>query len=91
MKDHKKLPISKVAVYMVIGQALIVMIAMLVTSYIFFRRTVTELYEEMNRSITGAVPTVVDESVLGGIAKQANDVARSFDDPKHEYETNPEE
>lgn len=91
MKDHKKLPISKVAVYMVIGQALIVMIAMLVTSYIFFRRTVTELYEEMNRSITGAVLTAVDESVLGGIAKQANDVARSFDDPKHEYETNPEE
>ena len=91
MKKQKSLPISKVAIYMVIGQALIVMIAMLVTSYIFFRRTVTELYEEMDRSITGAELTAVDESILGKIAEQANDVARSFDDPKQEYETNPEE
>ena len=91
MEKKKGLPISQTAVYMVIGQAIIIVLAMLLISYVFFRRTVTELYEEMDRSITGAELTAVDEKILADIAKEANDVARSFEDPKKAYETDPEE
>ena len=88
VKRNKTISINRYAVYMIIGQAIILVVAFLVVASVFFNRSTTVIYEEMDRSITGSALTVVDESVMNRLAKETYEVYSRMEDPVTEYETN---
>ena len=92
VKEKKQgvLSATRMAAYMIIGQAIILVSAVLITSFIFFRQSAAQIYEELDRSITGAILSVTDEEVLADLAKQAVQVYRSIDDPVSLYENDKE-
>ena len=78
------------AAYMIIGQAIILVSAFLITAFIFFRQAAVEIYEELDRSITGAILSVTDEDVMADFAKEAVQIYKSIDDPAALYENDKE-
>ena len=88
MKKKKTISLSHYAVYMIIGQAVILTVASLIVSFIFFTRSATVIYEEMDRSITGAALAVADKDVMSELARETLAIYNSMDDPVTEFETN---
>ena len=88
MKKKKTISLSRYAVYMIIGQAVILTVASLIVSFIFFTRSATVIYEEMDRSITGAALAVADKDVMSELARETLAIYNSMDDPVTEFETN---
>lgn len=88
MKKKKTISLSRYAVYMIIGQAVILTLASLIVSFIFFTRSATVIYEEMDRSITGAALAVADKDVMSDLARDTLAIYNSMDDPVTEFETN---
>ena len=88
MKKKKTISLSRYAVYMIIGQAMILTVASLIVSFIFFTRSATVIYEEMDRSITGAALAVADKDVMSELARETLAIYNSMDDPVTEFETN---
>ena len=88
MKKKKTISLSRYAVYMIIGQAVILTVASLIVSFIFFTRSATVIYEEMDRSITGAALAVADKNVMSDLARETLAIYNSMDDPVTEFETN---
>ena len=88
MRKKKTISLSRYAVYMIIGQAVILTVASLIVSFIFFTRSATVIYEEMDRSITGAALTVADKDVMSDLARNTLTIYNSMDDPVTEFETN---
>ena len=88
MKKKKTISLSRYAVYMIIGQAVILTVASLIVSFIFFTRSATVIYEEMDRSITGAALAVADKDVMSDLARETLAIYNSMDDPVTEFETN---
>ena len=68
---QKEITATRMAAYMIIGQAIILVSAFLITAFIFFRQAAVEIYEELDRSITGAILSVTDEEVMADLAKEA--------------------
>ena len=88
MRKKKTISLSRYAVYMIIGQAVILTVASLIVSFIFFTRSATVIYEEMDRSITGAALAVADKDVMSELARETLAIYNSMDDPVTEFETN---
>ena len=88
MKKKKTISLSHYAVYMIIGQAVILTVASLIVSFIFFTRSATVIYEEMDRSITGAALAVADKDVMSELARETLAIYNSMNDPVTEFETN---
>ena len=88
MRKKKTISLSRYAVYMIIGQAVILTVASLIVSFIFFTRSATVIYEEMDRSITGAALTVADKDVMSDLVRETLAIYNSMDDPVTEFETN---
>ena len=88
MKKKKTISLSRYAVYMIIGQAMILTVASLIVSFIFFTRSATVIYEEMDRSITGAALAVADKDVMSDLARDTLAIYNSMNDPVTEFETN---
>ena len=88
MKKKKTISLSRYAVYMIIGQAVILTVASLIVSFIFFTRSATVIYEEMDRSITGAALAVADKDVMSELARETLAIYNSMNDPVTEFETN---
>ena len=88
MRKKKTISLSRYAVYMIIGQAVILTVASLIVSFIFFTRSATVIYEEMDRSITGAALAVADKDVMSDLARETLAIYNSMDDPVTEFETN---
>ena len=88
MRKKKTISLSRYAVYMIIGQAVILTVASLIVSFIFFTRSATVIYEEMDRSITGAALAVADKNVMSDLARETLAIYNSMDDPVTEFETN---
>ena len=87
---QKEITATRMAAYMIIGQAIILVSAFLITAFIFFRQAAVEIYEELDRSITGAILSVTDEEVMADLAKEAVQIYKSIDDPAALYENDKE-
>jgi predicted porin len=61
--------------------------AVLLVAFIFFRQSAVEIYEELDRSITGAALHIADEEVMADLAKRSVEVYESIDDPLTLYNT----
>ena len=87
---QKEITATRMAAYMIIGQAIILVSAFLITAFIFFRQAAVEIYEELDRSITGAILSVTDEEVMADLAKEAVQIYKSIDEPAALYENDKE-
>ncbi|MCR4655388.1 MAG: PP2C family protein-serine/threonine phosphatase [Lachnospiraceae bacterium] len=79
----KKRSVTTTAIYMVAGQAILIFIVFMITALVFFGRVVTEIYDDMNVSITGAALAGVDHDDMKSLAKEVDSVIRkkgSFDE-----------
>ena len=86
-KKPRVLSANRTAIYMIMGQAFILVTAVLVVAFIFFRQSAVEIYEELDRSITGAALHIADEEVMADLAKRSVEVYESIDDPLTLYNT----
>ncbi|MCR5773794.1 MAG: serine/threonine-protein phosphatase [Lachnospiraceae bacterium] len=87
----KKVSITRTAVYMVVIQAVIVVLAGLIVSMVFFARIGSEIYDDMNASITGAVIGSVDQGEMEELAREVADVISSKGSFPEDYESAKEE
>ena len=89
-KKPRVLTANRTAIYMIMGQAFILVTAVLVVAFIFFRRSAVEIYEELDRSITGAALHMADQEVMADLAKRSVEVYESIEDPMTLYNTDRE-
>ena len=89
-KKPRILTANRTAIYMIMGQAFILVTAVLVVAFIFFRQSAVEIYEELDRSITGAALHMADEEVMADLAKRSVEVYESIQDPMTLYNTDRE-
>ena len=86
----KKHSATKTAIYMIIGQAVLLVSACLLVSGVFFTRCLERLYEEFDRSVSGAALSAVEQSDLELLAKEVYAVVSTMDDPYALYQNDPE-
>ena len=83
--------VTRTAVTVIIGEAILLIAAILVVVYFVFRSSITDVYEEMDRSITGAACSVADEAAMQSIALQAKAVYDGIEQPEQLYREHPEQ
>ena len=86
----KKRTITRTAVYMIIGQALMLVGACLLVSYVFFSRTLEHLYEEYDRSVSRVALAAVDQKDLELLAEQTYAAVTEMEDPYGLYKSDPD-
>ncbi len=86
----KTVPITPAVIITIVVLSVILAIVLTGAAYIFFIKGADTIYDDMDRSITGALLRGTDEDAMRSIALKTYEVIAPMDDPKAVYEQNPD-
>ena len=90
-KKKRTTGITRLIAGITVTNILVLTLAVLATSMIFFFNQVTSVYDEMCRSIVGEAFTQADKSLVDELAEECRRTFEGLDDPKGLYDRNLDE